>query len=170
MSIQLDSKQFNLLIRHAEKTYPEECCGIILGTITHDTTRTLTSDRKLVLDIMPVQNIWNEELAKDLPQIVDIPSRSSQKERNFFIAPEDILHAQKEARNRKAIVLGFYHSHPDAPAIPSEFDRAIAWPDYSYLIISLTEEQFTDVKSWQLDRERKFQSENIEIVESKENT
>lgn len=165
MLIQLDPEQLNMLFYHAEKVYPEECCGIILGTITHDTILPTKRDRKIVLDIIPTQNIWNEELAKDLPKIADTSARSSQKEKNFFIAPEDILSAQKEARNRNAIVLGFYHSHPDAPAIPSEFDRAIAWPDYSYLILSLLDGKAKEVKSWQLDKNRKFQSENIEIVE-----
>ncbi|MEM9538663.1 MAG: M67 family metallopeptidase [Cyanobacteria bacterium P01_E01_bin.42] len=157
MPFQIDLEQLNVLFHHAEKTYPEECCGIILGRITDMV--------KVVLDLLPTENTWDEALAKDLPKIADIPARDEKKEKNFFIAPEEILSAQKEARNRNAIVLGFYHSHPDAPAIPSEFDRAIAWPDYSYLIVAIAEGKAKEVKSWQLDQDRKFQLENIKIIE-----
>ncbi|WP_204106104.1 MULTISPECIES: M67 family metallopeptidase [Spirulina sp. CCY15215] len=154
MIIQIKSEQFQSLFRHAEKTYPEECCGIILGEIE--------GDRKVILDLIPTQNAWNEEDSKYLQEIANIADRSGEKARNFSIAPEDLLKAQKEARDRHIIVLGFYHSHPDAAAIPSEFDRAIAWSDYSYLIIAVSQGKANDVQSWTLDRQQQFQSEIIQ--------
>ncbi|MGK7923787.1 MAG: Mov34/MPN/PAD-1 family protein [Spirulina sp.] len=154
MPIQLHREQLNRLFRHAEQTYPEECCGIILGKIA--------GDRKVILDLIPTPNIWNEELAQSLPKIAGLSDREGEKGKNFLIPPEALLKAQKEARDRKAIVLGFYHSHPDAAAIPSEFDRAIAWSDYSYLIIAVNRGKASNVQSWMLDENRQFQGEAID--------
>ena len=165
MVIQIESEQLQSLFRHAEKTYPEECCGIILGKIE--------GDRKIILDPIPTQNTWNEESAQYLTGIANLSDRIGEKARNFSIAPEDLLKAQKEARDRHIIVLGFYHSHPDAAAIPSEFDRAIAWPDYSYLIIAVDQGKAKDLQSWTLDKDRQFQIEPVEdgaIAEWQSNT
>jgi proteasome lid subunit RPN8/RPN11 len=161
MYIQIDREQLDRLCRHAETTYPEECCGIVIGKIESITD---LKKIKVILDIIPTPNIWNEALAKSLAKITNLSSRKSQKEKNFFIAPEELLKAQKQAREQKAIVLGFYHSHPDAAAIPSEFDRAIAWPSYSYLILSLNQGKVENLRSWQLDETRQFQPEEIKSI------
>jgi proteasome lid subunit RPN8/RPN11 len=135
---------------HSEKTYPEECCGLLLGKID--------SDRKIVTEIWETENSWNNDFQEDFTQIS--PTHGSKKDR-FAIAPETLLKAQKNSRDRGLKIVGIYHSHPDHPAIPSEFDRIIAWPEYSYLIISLISGKVDQVYSWILDESHRFQSEII---------
>ena len=89
------------------------------------------------------------------------------KRNRFSIAPQVMLQMQKAARKRHLDVIGIYHSHPDNPAVPSEFDRAIAWSSYSYIIVSVEQGQATDLKSWTLDEDHQFQPEEILIIDSK---
>jgi proteasome lid subunit RPN8/RPN11 len=72
-----------------------------------------------------------------------------------------MLQAQKDARDRHLDIVGIFHSHPDHPAVPSEFDRAIAWQRYSYIIVSVQQGQACDLKSWSLDDDQQFQPEAI---------
>jgi proteasome lid subunit RPN8/RPN11 len=72
-----------------------------------------------------------------------------------------MLKAQKDARDRNLDIIGIYHSHPDHPAVPSEFDRAIAWQRYSYVIVSVQQGKTCDLQSWSLDDNCQFQSEEI---------
>jgi proteasome lid subunit RPN8/RPN11 len=72
-----------------------------------------------------------------------------------------MIQAQKQGRDRNLIIIGIYHSHPDYPAIPSEFDRVCAWSDYSYIIISVEKGKTTDLQNWILDQHHQFQSEPL---------
>ena len=136
---------------HAETTYPEECCGIILGN--------LTSEGKTVVEVMPTENAWNAETAAELP---GDDTLDYSKRQRYAIAPQVMLHAQKEARDRKLNIIGIYHSHTDHPAIPSEYDRQLAWQEYSYIIVSVQNGKASDMKSWTLDDSHQFQQEAIE--------
>ena len=89
------------------------------------------------------------------------------KRNRFSIAPQVMLQMQKAARERHLDIIGIYHSHPDNPAVPSEFDRAIAWSSYSYIIVSVEQGQATDLNSWTLDEDHQFQPEEILIIDSK---
>ena len=89
------------------------------------------------------------------------------KRNRFSIDPQAMLQVQKAARARHLDIIGIYHSHPDNPAVPSEFDRAIAWSSYSYIIVSVEQGQATDLNSWTLDEDRQFQPEEILIIDSK---
>jgi len=131
---------------HAENTYPEECCGIMLGY--------LTSLGKTVVEVMPTDNAWSAEAA-DFPG----DDKAYSKKRRYAIAPQVMLQAQKEARDRDFNIIGIYHSHPDNPAIPSEFDRQYAWQEYSYIIVSVQNGKAADIKSWCLDDDHLFQEE-----------
>jgi proteasome lid subunit RPN8/RPN11 len=132
---------------HAQATYPEECCGVILGKIT--------PEYREVLEIHEAENSWTEEIGELLPLA------GKHKKERFFIAPEFLLLCQKEARDRQLTILGFYHSHPDHPAYPSECDRLLAWVAYSYVILAVVKGEVTEILSWQLDEARQFQSEII---------
>ncbi|ARV60465.1 hypothetical protein BZZ01_19120 [Nostocales cyanobacterium HT-58-2] len=148
--IQLSPQHLQTICTHAETTYPDECCGIIVGY--------LTSEGKTVVEIMPTENAWNAETAADFPG----EKTSLSKRRRYAIAPLVMLQAQKEARDRKLDIIGIYHSHTDHPAIPSEFDRQCAWQEYSYIIVSVHSGKAGDMRSWILDDNHQFQQELIE--------
>lgn len=151
MVLQLLPKHLQTIYTHAETTYPEECCGIILGY--------LTSEGKTVVEVMPTENAWNAETAADLP---GDDTLDYSKRQRYAIAPQVMLHAQKEARDRKLNIIGIYHSHTDHPAIPSEYDQKLAWQEYSYIIVSVQNGKASDMKSWTLDDNHQFQQEVIE--------
>ena len=138
---------------HAESTYPEECCGLLLGK--------LSSDTKILIDVLPTENSWDTEAADAFQSVEGSAELESSKRRRFSIAPEVMLKAQKDARDRNLNIIGIYHSHTDHPAIPSEFDRAIAWQQYSYVIVSVQQGKAIDLKSWSLDDEHQFQPEEL---------
>ena len=98
---------------------------------------------------------------------VELANPKGSKRNRFSIAPQVMLQMQKAARARHLDIIGIYHSHPDNPAVPSEFDRAIAWSLYSYIIVSVEQGQATDLKSWTLDEDHQFQPEEILIIDSK---
>ncbi|MEO1375361.1 MAG: M67 family metallopeptidase [Cyanobacteria bacterium J06635_10] len=147
--IQLNFEHLQIIKSHAESTYPEECCGVILGDID--------GDRKTVVEIIPTQNAWNSETAGDFPKDDITYSRK----RRYTIAPQDMLQLQKSARERNLNIIGIFHSHPDYPAIPSEFDRNCAWQEYSYIIVSVQKGQAGDINSWVLDENSVFVPEVV---------
>lgn len=151
MVLQLLPKHLQTIYTHAETTYPEECCGIILGN--------LTSEGKTVVEVMPTENAWNAETAAELP---GDDTLDYSKRQRYAIAPQVMLQAQKEARDRKLNIIGIYHSHTDHPAIPSEYDQKLAWQEYSYIIVSVQNGKASDMKSWTLDDNHQFQQEVIE--------
>ncbi len=115
---------------HGERAYPDECCGVLLGR----------EDRgeRTIEGLLPIDNQWD----------------ASERRRRFLITPDDMLRAEREARRQGLDVLGFYHSHPDAPARPSEFDREHAWPWYTYLIASVRDGKLDELTGWQLRDDR----------------
>jgi len=125
--------------KHGAADYPFECCGILIGILEEDKSKT-------VKEILPVSNSRDE---KD-------------KHNRFLITPDELLKGELAARRKKFDVIGFYHSHPDHPAAPSEFDRDNAWPVYSYIIVSVTASGAGDFFSWELKNDRSgFSPEHI---------
>ncbi|SKB12534.1 Mov34/MPN/PAD-1-like protein [Planktothrix sp. PCC 11201] len=149
----ISSEQIQLICTHAEQTYPQECCGLLMGEINEN-------NHKITVEIIPTENAWNSETAKTFEEVetTDIPVTS---ERRFTISPQQMIQAQKQGRDRNLIIIGIYHSHPDHPAIPSEFDRVCAWSDYSYIIISVEKGKTTDLQNWSLDQNHQFQAEPL---------
>jgi proteasome lid subunit RPN8/RPN11 len=136
--------------RHAEHTYPEECCGFLLGRLPAPATASEGNDgaTTLVERVVPAAN--------ELPD---------SRHNRFGMTPETVLAAHKEARAAGLAVVGYYHSHPDHPAEPSEIDREHAWPGLSYLIVAVRGGQVDRARSWRLrdDRER-FEEEHLATV------
>jgi proteasome lid subunit RPN8/RPN11 len=155
--LKLQSNHLQAIQSHAESTYPEECCGLLLGQ--------MSGDIKTVIDVLPTENSWGDEAVDALQTIEEPRERKSSKRNRFSIAPKVMLKAQKDARDRNLDIVGIFHSHPDHPAVPSEFDRAIAWQKYSYIIVSVQNGLARDLKSWSLDDDDQFQHEEIIIVE-----
>lgn len=133
---------------HAESAYPEECCGLLLGQPNG-------SDLPSLLAIWPTHNAWDSEQRSLLGTIAG-QDRDETRSRNFAIAPQDLLRAQKVARTQGWDIIGIYHSHPDHPAQPSAFDRAIAWEQYLYLILSVEQGKVVAGRVWQLDDSGEF--------------
>ncbi|MGD1908412.1 MAG: M67 family metallopeptidase [Leptolyngbyaceae cyanobacterium] len=150
--------------QHAQATYPEECCGLIIGALS------VQSRSKDVRQIHSLANQWMPEVQTvtepDGVKALGDPQRSLSRRRRYWINPKDLLVAQREARDRGWVILGIYHSHPDHPAVPSECDRALAWPEYSYVILSVHQGTVVDCQSWRLDDQHQFQPEPIQIKES----
>jgi proteasome lid subunit RPN8/RPN11 len=125
-----------------EKCYPDECCGFLLGGVGED-------GRRRAEDIMPVPNA----------------DQAEERRRRFRIGPDEFLRAEKLARLRGLDVIGFYHSHPDHPARPSEYDREHALPFYSYVILSVRQGLSAEISSWELSGDRAlFNHENLECA------
>ncbi len=155
--IYLSQTQLQQIRYHAQVTYPEECCGLLLGT--------LETNKKVVLEVRETDNDWTpSNFVNNLDNISPSKSQELSKKNRFSISPNILLQVQKECRDRQINIIGIYHSHPDYPAIPSAFDREIAWSQYSYIIASLRNGKVTEIKSWQLQENRQFQAEKIEIL------
>jgi len=138
MALRLTPQAEHEIRTHARAEYPYECCGALLGTEQED-QRTVQYALRLA----------NE--------------RVDERERRFFISPQQVLMAERRARQDGLLLLGFYHSHPDHPAIPSEYDRQHALPWYSYVIVSVQQGEPGELRSWRLRDDRSaFDEEPIE--------
>ncbi|MHB8542332.1 MAG: M67 family metallopeptidase, partial [Candidatus Acidiferrales bacterium] len=83
----------------------------------------------------------------------------------FSITSDDVRLAEKEASANGWELIGWYHSHPDSPARPSEFDREHAWPWYSYIIFRVEHGESREMRSWRLDDNRAaYAEEGIEYI------
>lgn len=151
MTLRLSQHQLATIHAHAERTYPHECCGLLLGK--------LDGAIKVVETIRVVVNAWDEAVAHEL---ADEPTLT--QTRRYWIDPSDMLAAMRAARQHNLEIIGIYHSHPDNPAVPSECDRRLAWSQYSYLIASVQQGSTTETLSWTLDDTHQFQPEPIEIA------
>lgn len=137
MIVILDQKAFDYIARHAEKEYPNECCGFFFGREA--------GDRK----ITHAYSVTN--------------AKEGDRRRRFQITPDDYRQAEKYALNNDLDFLGVYHSHPDHPAEASEHDRKVAMPYFSYIIVSVRNGKSVGIRSWQLNEERQFEEEEIEV-------
>ena len=91
--------------------------------------------------------------------------RDDSPRNRFEVTAEDVRFADKTADEKKLDLLGWYHSHPDAPARPSEYDREHAWPWYSYVIVSVQNGEARDTSSWRLNDDRLgYEAELLEIA------
>jgi proteasome lid subunit RPN8/RPN11 len=137
---------------HGAETYPHECCGALLG---RDSSAVLVSDR----------DKGTPTAAREILQLFPLVNRRDDSPRNrFSVTVEDVRTAEKAASSQGLEVVGWYHSHPDHPARPSEYDREHAWPWYSYIIVSVQNGAPQDMTSWRLNDDRaQFSPEGIEI-------
>jgi len=139
--ITLDEERLAEIRRHGIADYPYECCGLLLGRYEQD-------GRKVVLETYPISNAREE----------------SAKRNRFLIRPEELLKGEQYARSRDVEVVGFYHSHPDSPAVPSQYDLEHAWPTYSYIIVKTTAGEAVELFSWEQRSDRsRFDQEEISI-------
>jgi len=133
MAIRLTSGVDSAIRAHGRETFPHECCGAMLGS----------------------DGVVREAFA--LPNTTEEGPR-----RRFLVRPDDYRVAEKRAREAGFDLLGFYHSHPDHPAKPSQYDLDHAWPSFSYVIISVMAGEDKHLTSWRLKDDRSaFEEEQI---------
>ena len=111
--------------RHAAETYPDECCGALIAV------------DGAIVEAFPLPN-----------------TTSAGARRRFYIGPGDYRAAEARARDRRADLAGFYHSHPDHPARPSQHDLEQAWPNLTYIIVAVRQGAPGDLTSWRLREDR----------------
>lgn len=150
----------------AAASYPNECCGLLVGW--REAIAGAEADCRTVVEVVALKNAWDPSLLDYTDAQPGSETDHSARDR-YWIDPADLLTAQRSARERGLEIIGIYHSHPDHPAVPSECDRALAWPLYSYVIASVFAGQVTDLKSWRLDDEHQFQSEPVKMIGSSAN-
>jgi proteasome lid subunit RPN8/RPN11 len=153
----LTPTQLMVMQAHAEAAYPKECCGLLLGI------QERSRDLRWVKQVSPLSNDW-QPAQPDLPNLDDTEPTSLSKRNRYWVDPIALMSAQRMARDRGWIVLGVFHSHPDHPAIPSAYDRQLAWIEYSYPILSVCNGQLTDWHSWRFDEAGNTWEETIEIL------
>jgi proteasome lid subunit RPN8/RPN11 len=136
--IELTDEQLSEIRRHGERDYPFECCGLMLGRFENG--------NKAVAETYPISNAREEEA----------------KRNRFLIRPQELMHGEKYAREKGLDVVGFYHSHPDDRAVPSQYDLEHAWPTYSYIVVAVDKGNAADLKSWEMESDRsRFNEEEI---------
>ncbi len=125
---------------HAETAYPHECCGALLGVDG--------AEGREVRDLLALGN-----------------QHGSSPRNRFVVTPDDVRRAERVAGERGLALVGWYHSHPDHPPLPSEFDREHAWPWYSYVIVGVAEGRGGALASWRLaDNRMRFAPEPVAIT------
>ena len=137
--ITIDPQHLSEMRQHGESDYPFECCGLMLGRFENNV-------HKVVAETYPISNAREEEA----------------KRNRFLIRPEELMRGEKYAREKGLDVVGFYPSHPDDRAVPSQYDLEHAWPTYSYIVIAIEKGQAADLRSWEMETDRsQFNEEEI---------
>jgi proteasome lid subunit RPN8/RPN11 len=140
LRIRMSAELVEKIRQHGIETYPHECCGALLGKDENGEGR----------EIVAVLGLANQ--------------RDDSPRNRFSVAPRDVIDVDKAAQANGLEVVGWYHSHPDHPAKPSEYDREHAWPWYSYVIVKVEQGEAREMTSWRLNEDRKeYQEERIEL-------
>jgi proteasome lid subunit RPN8/RPN11 len=127
---------------HGVETYPFECCGALLGR-----------DNGIVAG--HDSGAFNQKVSREVLSLFPLVNRRDDSPRNrFSVTADDVRQAEKAASAQGLDVIGWYHSHPDHPARPSDYDRDHAWPWYSYIIVSVHAGAPKDITSWRLKDDR----------------
>jgi proteasome lid subunit RPN8/RPN11 len=125
MTLTITAAVASAIRRHGEETFPHECCGALVGTDGSVTA------------VVPLSNTTEEG-----------------PRRRFLVRPADYRQAEQRAAELDGELLGFYHSHPDHPARPSQYDLDHAWPTFAYIIVSVMSGHAADMTVWFLREDR----------------
>ncbi|HVN06946.1 MAG TPA: M67 family metallopeptidase [Bryobacteraceae bacterium] len=127
--IRIEPAAWQQMVSHARSTYPNECCGAMLGQIE--------DGRKTVQVSLALDNAYEGAQAA-----------------RYELRPQDLLRADKEARARRLELIGIYHSHPDCDAYFSQTDLKNSCPWYSFVVLSIRNGAFDHANSWLPDAEQ----------------
>jgi len=137
MKLKITTNIVEGISRHVEAAYPEEGAGFLLGVDGE------------VREILPLPNAREDEA----------------RHNRFLITPEDYLKAEMKAMELGMDLIGVFHSHPDCPNVPSEYDREWAQPFFSYIISRVDHGKAVSHRSWKLVEDRtKYEEEEIEVM------
>ena len=136
--LSIEQTPLDEMIKDAVRTFPDECCGFLFGKEENNS--------RTVIKIKVVDN-----------------AKEGDKRRQFLISAKDYLKAEQFADENNLQLIGVYHSHPNHPAIPSEHDRVAAQPYFSYIILSVMNNEFDHIRSWRLNEQQQFEEEKILI-------
>ncbi len=140
--IRIEPAAWDLMVRHASSTYPNECCGAMLGKLDGDT--------KLVTEAVTIENAFAGAQAA-----------------RYEIRPEDLIAADKAARARGLDLIGIFHSHPDCDAYFSKTDLENSCPWYSFVVMSIKNGKFDHANSFLPDPDQtRADSEPLEFPAS----
>ena len=155
LTLKMSAEIAEKIREHGAQGYPNECCGALLGR-EGDGSRTTTNAGTVALPI------------REIVALFPLVNRRDDSPRNrFSVTAEDVRDAEKAAREKNLDVVGWYHSHPDHPAKPSQYDREHAWPWYSYIIVSVANGKPQEMTSWRLSDDRSdYACEEIAIRDS----
>ncbi len=139
--IRITNDSVRRIEEHGERNYPEECCGIMLGI--------------------------NNEVTPIVEAVVELENEQGEnRRRRFFVTPAQYIRAERLAKERKMELLGFYHSHPDHPAIPSAYDTEHALPWFTYIIVSVMHGEPKNMTAWVLSETReRFEERSLSVEE-----
>ena len=138
--IRLKSADIEEIKQIAQKTYPHECCGVMVGSVENGV--------KTVTQLIPAEN-----------QRTDSPAN------RYLITPDLLNELEKKLKGTDRAIVGFFHSHPDVPARPSTYDQDHAWPWYSYVIVSVNKGETGEIHNWKLKDDRSaFDAEKMELL------
>jgi proteasome lid subunit RPN8/RPN11 len=142
MILSIPKELLTRIHQHGEQAYPDEGAGLLLGETN--------GSEQQVSEIMFLTNVREE----------------GARHNRYQLSPQDYLMGEELADRMRLDVLGVFHSHPDHPNRPSEFDRQWAWPNFSYLITSVAQGKAVESRSWRLDEDREsFSEEKVEVIE-----
>lgn len=138
--IKIPADLYEKICSHGEETYNEECCGAVFG--------------------------YNKDYGMDIKEILKFKNEKDENRQNrYLISPKEYLTAERTAKEKNLDLVGFYHSHPDHPAVPSKFDTEHAFPWFLYIIVSVEKGKANDLRGWILEENReRFNEEIIEKI------
>ena len=124
-----------------QAAYPNEGGGFLLGRQAEGEVS--------IVDVIPIDNVFEAE----------------EQYHRYAMTPQDWARLEDEADSRGLTLAGYYHSHPDSPAVPSEYDRAHALPNFVYIIVSVQDAQAVNARVWRLAEDRaQFHEQALNIV------
>lgn len=142
--IRLRASAIEAIRRHAATVYPNECCGALIGSVASG-----RDEHDAIVEVLDVRQLDN--VTSEGPR------------RRFLVSAADYRQSETHARRIGAELIGFYHSHPDHPAEPSQYDLDHAWPNFSYVIVSVSGGRPAELRSWRLRQDRSaFEEEHSE--------
>ena len=121
----IGSETWSRVVRHTIEIYPKEACGILLSH---------SEKARHIKEVYPTKNVHSEDQAK-----------------RYLVDPLEFIGVDKWAEEEGLDICGFYHSHPDHPSAPSEYDEKMAWEGYLYIILSIKANKFKDARAWIYD-------------------